>query len=199
MVAKKNMTSLLVGFTVLFFLSKYVLSIQPSSSEPASQPKVRTNMALFIYVFSGHHQTPFCFVTHNFVFRQESGSYTACFIPTFVALLQIIITSCKAICFETLCWWPPMFDWGPGLTADDEFSKPPLLGGMKELPLPHPLSLSPPPPYYPTSRLPVHVGPCIFDYCLYLYFFTFLYESGVLCTDQKKEEMPIPSELWVSM
>lgn len=103
-----------MGFTILFFLSKYVLSFQPSSSKPASQPSLSTNMVSFIYVFYGHHQMPFCCVTHNFVFRQESGSYTACFSPPFVALLQIMITSCKAICFETLCWWPPMFNWGPG-------------------------------------------------------------------------------------
>lgn len=127
--AKKNMTSLLVGFTILFFLTKYVLSFQPSSRKLLSQTNLRTNIALFIYVFSGH-QTPFCCVAHNFVFRQESGSCTACFIPPYAVTLQIMITSCKAICFETLCWWPPMFDWDHGLLMMN-FPNPLLFGGMQ--------------------------------------------------------------------
>lgn len=30
-----------------------------------------------------------------------------------LAAHQIVITSCKAICLETLCWWPPVFKRGP--------------------------------------------------------------------------------------
>lgn len=93
-----------------------------------------------------------------------------------------MITSCKDICFETLCWWPPMFDWSssllminfPNLNYWVVMQSPAEINVSQLHP---PFSPSPPPPFpplhYSTSHLPDHAGQCVFD-CLYLDFFTLI-------------------------
>ena len=57
-------------------------------------------------------------ITSSMISLLNRGSNLCC-------IHQIIITSCKAVCSETLCWWPPVFEQRLGLSSADDFSKPP--------------------------------------------------------------------------
>lgn len=96
--------------------------IQKSYPDWGRLPGQQTNRALFISVFSGHPQTQCCYIIHDFSFNRKVPFMLRS--PS-LAAHQIVITSCKAICLEVLCWWPPMFKRGPGLWPADDFSNPP--------------------------------------------------------------------------
>lgn len=105
------------GFIILF-------QIYPAYSVPVRPTyQVCTQIGLFIFIFPGGHQIALCCVIHNFIFQQGSGSKATAWAP-FNIWQQIPVASCKTVYLETFCWWPPMFNWGPGPAAGDEFSKP---------------------------------------------------------------------------
>lgn len=85
-------------------------------------PGQQTNTALFTSVFSGHPRTQRCYIIRDLSFNRKVPFMLHS--PS-LAAHQIVITSCKAICSENLCWWPPVFKRGPGLRSADDFSKPP--------------------------------------------------------------------------
>lgn len=61
------------------------------------------------------------YVIHDFSFNRKVSFM---FRSLSLAACEIAITSCKAICSEAECWWPPMFKRGSGLRSADDFSNP---------------------------------------------------------------------------
>lgn len=101
-------------------LSKW-RKVPPAQAASSSRQTDRQTESPVHPVFSpGQDGTQHRYITCDFSFNRR--------VPfTLRSSSQIVITSCKAICPEALCWWPPAFKQGGprGRGPADDFSKHP--------------------------------------------------------------------------